>query len=75
MVEAEGSREMNWRLAKSLETLRSQVNAVHPNRSKESDGSIGNAEHSARESDHNPNSAGVVCAIDITPDPAGGVDS
>lgn len=66
---------MAWRLARALETLRAQVNEKWPNRSKESDGSIGNAEHSARESDHNPDSSGVVHAIDITHDPKSGFDS
>lgn len=65
---------MTWRLAKSLETLRSQVNALSPNRSKVSDGTIGDTAHSSRTSDHNPNDAGVVCAIDITHDPAHGID-
>ena len=64
-----------WRLAKSLEQLRSQVNAKWPGRSKQSDGSIGNEEHSSRSSDHNPNSDDVVCAIDITHDPRSGCDS
>jgi hypothetical protein len=58
-----------WHLAKSLETLRKQLNAAYPDRSKVSDGSIGDASHSARTSDHNPNGAGVVCAIDVTHDP------
>lgn len=66
---------MAWRLAKSLETLRAQVNAKWPARSKNSDGSIGDEGHSSRASDHNPNPAGVVCAIDITHDPKGGFDS
>lgn len=66
---------MTWRLAKALDTLRTQVNVAHPNRRKDSDGSIGNAEHSARTSDHNPDEHGVVHAIDITHDPAGGFDS
>ena len=61
---------MAWRLAKSLETLRNQVNAFAPNRSKASDGTIGDASHAAVPSDHNPNSAGVVTAMDITHDPA-----
>lgn len=65
---------MSWRLAKSIETFRSQVNQAAPNRSKASDGTIGDAAHSARKSDHNPNAAGVVCAIDITHDPAGDMD-
>jgi peptidoglycan hydrolase-like protein with peptidoglycan-binding domain len=66
---------MSWRLARGLEKLRSQVNAKWPNRSKDSDGSIGDEHHSARVSDHNPDGAGVVHAIDITHDPKGGFDS
>lgn len=66
---------MNWRLARALETLRSQVNAKWPNRSKSSDGSVGDTSHSARKSDHNPDANGVVHAIDITHDPKGGFDS
>lgn len=64
-----------WRLAKSLSTLRSQVNAAYPNRSKVSDGTIGDAAHQATASDHNPNRNGVVCALDLTHDPAGGFDA
>ena len=56
----------NWRLAKSLETLRNQLNAMFPNRSKVSDGTVGDLRHSKRKSDHNPNSAGVVTAFDVT---------
>jgi hypothetical protein len=66
---------MAWRLATSLEVLRKQVNEAFPNRSKNSDGSIGNAEHSARTSDHNPDTDGVVKAVDITHDPAHGLNS
>lgn len=65
---------MTWRLAKSLETLRSQVNRAAPTRSKASDGTIGDPAHAARASDHNPNKDGVVTALDITHDPAQGVD-
>lgn len=64
----------NWRLAKSLEQLRKQVNAAAPNRSKASDGSVGDLSHQSRPSDHNPNAQGVVTAIDITHDPGDGVD-
>lgn len=63
------------RLAKSLETLRSQVNELAPKRSKKNDGWIGDPAHAARKSDHNPNKKGVVQAIDITHDPKGGADS
>lgn len=59
---------MSWRIAGSLKTLRDQVNAAWPNRDKRSDGSIGDAKHSSRKSDHNPNEAGVVCALDIDKD-------
>lgn len=74
-----------WRVAKSLLVLRDQVNAAHPLRDKSSDGTIAGDEHHVQNpnSDHEPkNSAGkvdydngVVCALDITNDPAHGVDS
>ena len=66
---------MNWRVAQSLDTLRKQVNAMAPGRSVASDGTIGDAAHSARTSDHNPNDDGVVTAMDITNDPLHGLDS
>ena len=66
---------MSWRLARSLAVLRSQINDLSPNRSKISDGTIGNQEHASRVSDHNPNAAGVVTAMDITHDPQHGIDS
>ncbi|CAL8967492.1 hypothetical protein RHODGE_RHODGE_03336 [Rhodoplanes serenus] len=66
---------MTWRLAASLDTLRRQIDAARPARRRDWDGTIGDAAHAARTSDHNPNSAGVVTAIDITHDPAGGVDT
>lgn len=65
---------MTWRVAQSLETLLAEVNAAAPHRSTASDGSIGDASHSSRESDHNPNEAGVVRARDFTHDPDGGLD-
>lgn len=57
---------MSWHLAPSLAKLRDEVNATWPNRSKTHDGTIGDRAHSARKSDHNPNSRGSVNAIDIT---------
>lgn len=63
------------RIAKSLDVLRSQINAKYPNRSKVSDGWIGDARHAAGASDHNPNAAGVVTALDITHDLEHGVDT
>lgn len=61
-----------WRLAKSLATLRSQIDAQYPKRSKKSDGTIGDARHAAKRSDHNKNASGVVCAMDITEDAKNG---
>lgn len=59
----------NWRLAKSLEQLRKQINAAYPGRDKSSDGAIGDVAHQkAGTSDHLPNKAGVVTAIDIDED-------
>lgn len=63
------------RIARSLETLRRQVDSRWPNRSKASDGWIGDRAHRARKSDHNPNSRGVVQALDITHDPGNGPDA
>jgi len=65
---------MGWRLANSLVRLRDQVNAAYPNRAKASDGTIGDAAHASGASDHNPNGAGVVCAMDITNSPQTGFD-
>lgn len=58
-----------WRPAKSLTTLLNQVNQAYPNRNKASDGLVGDSSHQAQPSDHNPNSARVVCALDLTHDP------
>ena len=60
------------RLAKSLETLRKEIDELAPKRSKRSDGWIGDSAHQARASRHNPNDQGVVTALDVTDDPKGG---
>lgn len=65
---------MAWRLARSLATLREQINQLSPNRSKISDGTIGDVAHSARTSDHNPDAGGIVRALDLTHDLAHGID-
>ena len=68
---------MSWQLANALVTLRNQINAAAPKRSKASDGSIGDAAHfsTGSASDHNPwCGPGIVTAIDITHDPANGCD-
>lgn len=69
-----------WRVAKSLDVLLAQFNAACPNRSKLSDGSIGDAAHQTRDSDHNPwvdipgEAQNAVTARDFTHDPAHGMD-
>ena len=62
----------SWHLAPSLAQLRREINTRWPSRDKTSDGTIGDAAHSARASDHNPNSRGSVNAIDIDED---GIDA
>jgi hypothetical protein len=70
---------MAWRTAQSLVRLREQINQKAPRRSKASDGTIGDAAHATRNSDHNPwvsdGAIGVVTALDITHDPGGGCDA
>lgn len=69
-----------WRLVNSIAVLFSQINRAYPGRSKASDGTIGDSNHSAT-SDHTPHiylilgSTPVVCAGDITHDPDHGVDT
>lgn len=70
---------VSWRVAKSLDVLLADINKAFPERSKISDGSIGDAAHASRDSDHNPwvidsNGVGVVRARDFTHDPDGGLD-
>jgi len=69
----------SWRVARSLLALRRQVDARAPRRSKASDGTIGDAAHASRSSDHNPwvrdGAMGVVTAMDVTHDPANGCDA
>lgn len=70
---------VEWRVAKSLLRLRDQVNLKSPGRSKESDGTIGDARHRSRSSDHNPwvldGTVGVVTAMDLTHDLEHGCDA
>lgn len=54
------------RLALSLRILAHDVEARYPARHREADGWIGDASHAARRSDHNPDSAGIVHAVDLT---------
>jgi hypothetical protein len=65
---------VSWRLAGCLVVLRDEFDRLAPNRSKRSDGTIGDPAHAARASRHNKNRYGVVTALDITHDPANGCD-
>jgi hypothetical protein len=64
--------KMAWRNCKASITLETEINQKWPNRDKSSDGTLGDAAHAARESDHNPwlvvNGVGVVRARDIDED-------
>jgi hypothetical protein len=72
---------MTWRVARCLDELLAQWNEAHPGRSKASDGSIGDAAHQSRDSDHNPwvgpasDGKMIVTARDFTHDPAHGADA
>ena len=55
-------------LAPSLRNLFNEIDAVWPNRDRRTDGWIGDAAHQKRQSDHNPDSRGIVHAIDIDKD-------
>jgi hypothetical protein len=52
-------------LSKAADSLRDAVTTWYPDRRTTSDGWLGDARHSARKSDHNPDSTGCVRAIDI----------
>lgn len=56
------------RQARSLDILLAEVNAAHGDRSKVSDGGLGDPAHASRASDHNANEAGVWRARDFTDD-------
>lgn len=58
----------NPHLARSLVTLRHEVNALFPQRDKASDGWLGDTSHQTRPSSHNPNAQGVVRALDLDVD-------
>jgi len=57
---------MSWKLSRAAVQLREQIDDCYPERSRKSDGALGDARHSARKSDHNPDANGWVRAIDIT---------
>ncbi len=71
---------IKWHTAPSLVKLRSEINARWPNRSRSSDGTIGDTRHSKTTNSHNPvgtatgpryGTRGAVHAMDIT---ASGID-
>jgi peptidoglycan hydrolase-like protein with peptidoglycan-binding domain len=55
-------------LAANLAMLRREIDARWPKRDKRTDGWIGDADHQARKSDHNPDKNDVVHAIDVDKD-------
>lgn len=60
---------MSWKPSASVEQLRKEVNKLWPKRDKSSDGILGDANHQARLSDHNPDpKSGFVRAFDIDKD-------
>lgn len=67
---------MAWHVAKSLLVLREQIDRGCPNRSKASDGTIGDTAHQSQgsDSDHNPWYNNTVTALDVTHDPGHGMD-
>jgi hypothetical protein len=62
---------MTPKLCKAGQQLRLQIDDTYPDRDRTSDGWIGDTRHSARPSDHNPDSKGIVRAIDIDRDLSG----
>ena len=67
--------ENGQRVARSLRTLYGEIDALAPDRDRRDDGTIGDARHRARKSDHNPDAQGIVRALDVTHDPAHGCDA
>jgi peptidoglycan hydrolase-like protein with peptidoglycan-binding domain len=65
---------MSWRSAPSVRAALAEATRRWPGRQTGSDGTIGDAAHSARQSDHNPDANGVVHAFDLTHDPGSGAD-
>ena len=65
---------MTWKLSKSAAQLREQLDDSYPERSRKSDGTLGDLRHRNRKSDHNPDANGWVRAIDLTADLGVGLD-
>lgn len=65
---------MSYTIAPAVKAALAEANRLWPDRSRASDGTIGDPAHSARLSDHNPDERGIVHAFDLTHDPSHGVD-
>lgn len=59
---------MKPKLSKAAVQLREQFDDCYPERSRQSDGWLGDARHSTTKSHHNPDADGWVRAIDVTAD-------
>lgn len=59
---------MQTKLSKAAIQLREQFDDCYPDRNRASDGWLGDARHSNKKSDHNPDADGWVRAIDVTAD-------
>lgn len=57
-----------WRMARSLEVLRAELDGAYPHRDRRSDGGVGDTSHQARPSKHNPGPDGIVEARDFDED-------
>lgn len=62
-----------WQLAPAMIAMEAEADRIAPRRRRTSDGSIGDAAHAARKSNHN-HDGGYVDALDISHDPANGMD-
>ena len=64
MPGATAARSSNWYPAPAITSLQRDLDDAYPKRTKP-DWILGDAAHSARDSDHNPDAGGMVHAIDI----------
>lgn len=66
---------MSYTIVPAVKAALAEATRRWPRRSRTCDGTIGDAAHSSRASDHNPNEHGEVLAFDLTHDPAHGCDA